>query len=122
VRVLRFYLETHRPRLARPGNAFLFPAGPGHKATNTLGTQMSERVFRRTSIMINAHLFRHLAAKLILEATPGAYGIVQDVLGHRDQATTRGYYAGAEMAAAARHYDGVVRQRRAALRGKEPGQ
>ena len=55
--------------------------------------------------------------ELILEATPGAYGVVQDVLGHRDAATTRNYYAGSETAAAARHFDAVIRQTRATLRG-----
>ena len=116
VAILRQYLDRYRPRLAAAGNDYLFPSGSGHKATNSLGTMLSEKVHRRTGLAINAHLFRHLSAKLILEATPGAYGIVQDVLGHRDPATTRGHYAGSEAAAAARHYDGVVRATRSHLR------
>jgi integrase len=118
VRVLRIYLKDYRPLLADPASSFLFPSGKGHKATNSLGTLLTERVFRRTGITINPHLFRHFSAKLILEETPGGYGIVQDVLRHRDMATTRGHYAGAEATAAARHYDGVVRQQRQRLRGE----
>jgi site-specific recombinase XerD len=117
VALLQEYLGRYRPRLAERGNDHLFPSGRGHKAANTLATALSQQVFRRTGLEVNPHLFRHLAAKLILEATPGAYGIVQDVLGHRDAATTRNYYAGSETAAAARHFDAVIRQTRAALRG-----
>lgn len=116
VRVLRIYIEDYRPLLAGPGNNFLFPSGKGHKAPNSLGTYLSERLFQRTGIAMNAHLFRHLAAKLMLEERPGDYGSVQDLLGHRDMATTRGHYAGSEAAAAARHYDGVVRRQRERLR------
>jgi integrase len=114
--VLREYLDRYRPRIASPGNDHIFPSGAGHKATNSLGTAISRLIFERTGLQMNAHLFRHFAAKLILEATPGAYGIVQDVLGHRDAATTRGHYAGSETAAAARHFSGVVHRTRTALR------
>jgi integrase len=114
-RLLREYLDRYRPRLASPGNDYVFPSGSGYKATNSLGTAISKLIFRRTGLQMNAHLFRHFAAKLILEATPGAYGIVQDVLGHRDLTTTRGHYAGSETAAAARHFSGVVQRTRAAL-------
>jgi integrase len=117
VAVLEEYLGRYHKRLAQPGNDHIFPSGRGHKATNSLGTAVGKQIFRRTGLEMNAHLFRHLAAKLILEATPGAYGIVQDVLGHRDAATTRSHYAGSETAAAARHFDAVMRQTRAALRG-----
>jgi site-specific recombinase XerD len=121
VAVLQEYLARYRPRLAAPGNDYIFPSSRGHKATGTLGPALSKQIFRRTGLDMNPHLFRHLAAKLILEATPGAYGIVQDVLGHRDAATTRSHYAGSETAAAARHFDAVVRQTRAALRGNRRG-
>jgi integrase len=116
VAVLQEYLTCYRPRLAELGNDHIFPSGRGHKADVTLSTALSKHIFRRTGLEVNAHLFRHLAAKLILEATPGVYGIVQDVLGHRDAATTRSHYAGAETAAAARHFDAVIRQTRAAMR------
>jgi integrase len=113
--VLHEYLDRYRPRLAPMGNDYVFPSGAGHKATNSLGTAMSKLIFERTGLLMNAHLFRHFAAKLILEATPGAYGIVQDILGHRDLATTRGHYAGSETVAAARHFSDVVQRARAAL-------
>jgi integrase len=117
VSVLQEYLTRYRPRLAEPGNDHIFPSSGGHKSPITLSAALSAQIFRRTGLEMNVHLFRHLAAKLTLEATPGAYGIVQDVLGHRDATTTRRYYAGSETAAAARHFDAVMRQTRGALRG-----
>jgi integrase len=117
VAVLQEYLDRFRPRLAEPANDYIFPSGRGHKSIRTMGPALSRQILRRTGLEMNPHLFRHLAAKLILEATPGAYGIVQDVLGHRDAATTRNHYAGSETAAAARHFDTVMRQTRASLCG-----
>jgi integrase len=116
VAVMQEYLARYRLRLAEPGNDHIFPSGRGHKADVTLSTALSKHIFRRTGLEVNAHLFRHFAAKLILEATPGAYGLVQDVLGHRDAATTRSHYTGSETAAAARHFETVIRQTRTALR------
>jgi integrase len=54
---------------------------------------------------MNVHLFRHLAAKMYLEAFPGAYGIVRLLLGHKLLQTTIDAYCGTETTAAFRQYD-----------------
>jgi integrase len=116
VGLLRIYLEQYRPLLAEPGNAFLFPSGTGHLATSSLAARLKASVFRRTGLRVNPHLFRHFAGKLILTARPGAYGVVEHVLGHRDPTTTRTFYTGTETAAATRHFDALVQETRAQLR------
>jgi integrase len=116
VTLLQEYLRRYRPRLAARDNDHLFPSGAGHMSTNGFSTMLSAMVLRRTGLEMNVHLFRHLAAKVVLEHTPGAYGIVQDILGHRDPMTTRNFYAGSETVAATRHYDGVIRAERERLR------
>ena len=116
VDLLRLYLERYRPRLTHPGNAFLFPSGDGHLATNSLGARLTNSVLQRTGLRVNQHLFRHFAGKLILTARPGAYGVVEHVLGHRDPMTTRTFYTGTETAAATRHFDALVQETRAQLR------
>ena len=54
------------------------------------------------------HLFRHLAAMMILTNDPGAHGQVQTILGHKDIATTIKFYAGMEKPAAFRHFGSLV--------------
>ena len=116
VALLRQYLERHRPHIAPPGSDYLFasPSG-GHLATDSLGPQISRFVRQRTGLEVNPHLFRHLAAKLVLEDTPGGYGIAQDILGHKNPQTTRNFYAGTETTASLRHFEQVVLRKRAKL-------
>jgi integrase len=107
--LIDWYLRDHRPVLAVPGCTALFPSPSGKaKRKETLGLQIQEIVFARTGLTVNAHLFRHIGAKLFLDAVPGGYEVVRRVLGHKSIATTTSFYAGAETAAAVRHFDAVV--------------
>ena len=114
--LLRRYLERYRPHVAPSDSDLLFAARSGGTlASNTFGPQMSRFVRQRTGLEVNPHLFRHLAAKLVLEDTPGGYGIAQDILGHKDPMTTRNFYAGTETAASLRHFEQVVQRKRQAV-------
>jgi integrase len=116
VALLRQYQERYRPLVAPPDSDYLFaaPSG-GHLATDNLGPQISRFVRQRTGLEVNPHLFRHLAAKLVLEDTPGGYGIAQDILGHKNPMTTRNFYAGTETAASLRHFERIVQRKRGKL-------
>ena len=46
--------------------------------------------------MLHPHLFRHIAAKIILDGEPGAYGRARLTLGHRSVRTTETFYAGSD--------------------------
>jgi integrase len=54
---------------------------------------------------MNPHLFRHVIAKIAVEADPGAYFAVSRVLGHASMTTTMGHYLGTESKAAGKHLD-----------------
>jgi site-specific recombinase XerC len=45
-------------------------------------------------IHMNPHGYRHLAAKFLLDESPGAYREVQELLGHKKLETTAIFYAG----------------------------
>lgn len=45
-------------------------------------------------IHMNPHAYRHLAAKFLLDDSPGAYREVQELLGHKKLETTAIFYAG----------------------------
>jgi integrase len=107
------YLKRFHKLLAPPGCRMLWPsADGGHKRPTVLATQISACVRARCGIEMNPHLFRHLAAKLYLEAHPGAYGVVRMLLGHRSIATTIKAYCGTEYAAAFKAYDKMITDRR----------
>jgi hypothetical protein len=48
-----------------------------------------------------------------MQKNPGGHEVARRLLGHRTITTTIGFYAGMEVAAAVRHYDRHVAQRRA---------
>ncbi|MEQ9640309.1 MAG: site-specific integrase [Alphaproteobacteria bacterium] len=124
VALLDSYVSHFISVLAPGPTNWLFPRrhGDGHKAPGHLGDQIKREVFRLTGLEVHVHLFRHIAAKLYLDANPGGYEVVRRLLGHSSMDTTVRAYTGLEGAAAARHFDAViedVRQRVApARRGK----
>ena len=115
-RLLRLYVERFLPALARPGNDHLFPGRSGGAIERfSLGKQITAATLRATGCRVNPHLFRHLGAKRHLDAHPGEYGVVQRVMGHKSADTTTNVYCGFESAAAARHFDaGLLERRRVA--------
>ena len=109
IELVERYLREFRPHLATPNCTALFPGrSGGSKGTNTLGGQISQTIRSYTGIKMHPHLFRHVTAKIYLDANPGGYEIVRRVLGHRSIDTTTAYYTGQETAAAIRHFDHTI--------------
>jgi site-specific recombinase XerD len=109
VELIGRYLSQFRPALAPAGGTALFPGGSqGCKHGNTLREQIVDAVFTYIGMRVNPHLFRHIAAKLFLDANPGSYEVMRRVLGHRSIETTTAFYTGLETAAAVRHFDATI--------------
>jgi integrase len=109
VDLIERYIREFRPHLASPENRSLFPGvegGPKNQAF--FGTQISRTIRAHTGLRIHPHLFRHIAAKLFLDANPGGYEVVRRVLGHRSIDTTTFFYTGLETSAAVRHFDKTI--------------
>ena len=62
---------------------------------------------RRAGIVITPHQFRHLGAKNLLDANPGNFEGVKDLLGHKTIKTTI-IYAGINSRRAARHHQSLI--------------
>jgi integrase len=108
VRLIEHYLDKHRPALAPFTNTALFPTARGTKSDATLREQIIAVVHRHTGLRVNPHLFRHIAAKLYLDAHPGGYELIRRLLGHVSIETTIAFYTGLETAAAVRHFDATI--------------
>ena len=109
VELLDTYLRDFRPVLAAPGSTALFPGQEGQpKVAALLGAQISRAVRCYTGLIVHAHLFRHIGAKIYLDHHPGGYEVVRRVLGQRSMETTTAFYTGLETAAAVRHFDETI--------------
>ena len=69
------------------------------------------RVIRqRLGLQLSPHQFRHLGAKLALDAEPGNFETVRQLLGHKSSRTTTSSYAGISSRRAARHHRRLIEQ------------
>jgi integrase len=111
--VMDSYLARCRPLIAGDADGFLFPARKGGaKSPAQLAAQIKRTIRQETAIDLNAHAFRHLAAKLFLEAHPGEYETTRLILGHKSIATTIRAYCGLEQADALRRLDALIDRHR----------
>jgi len=121
LKLIDVYLTKFYGLLAPPGCRMLFPSlDGGHKRSSVLSHQMSTYVAKRCGAKTNPHLYRHLAAKLWLEAFPGAYGVVRMLLGHKNLKTTTDSYCGTEFKAAFIQYDQLLQKVRGSPNTRTP--
>jgi integrase len=63
---------------------------------------------KRVGLRLSAHQFRHLGAKVILDADPGNFETARQLLGHASLVTTVSAYAGISSRRAARHHQRLI--------------
>ena len=120
-KLLVSYLDKFRPRLIEHTSPWLFPGrNGGPKHPRVLAKQISDTIRQRTGLDVNPHLFRHIGAKLYLDAQPGGYEVVRQVNGNQSIGTTIRYYTGMETAAAVRHFDATILRLRASTKAPLP--
>jgi integrase len=103
------YSAHGRPIPVEDANGYLFPARKGGaKTPGQLAEQIKHTIVQETGIVLNAHAFRHLSAKLFLAAHPGEYETVRLFLGHKSLTTTVKAYCGLEQADALRRLDALI--------------
>jgi hypothetical protein len=117
--LLRFYLERCLPLLSH-GTPWLFPRNEGnHKRSGALGGQIQRFIKRHTGLTVNPHLFRSIAAIIILHRNPGAYEDVAQVLGTKTLAIVIKHYCREETKAALKRYDEMILELRGQVDGKQ---
>jgi integrase len=115
---VREYIDRYRSLFLPKANPYLFPGRKGPKDQSALRNQVTNTLFKHTGIRLTPHQFRHVAAKLLLDARPGHYEVVRKLLGHRNLSTVYESYSGTETQAAINLYDDVILDRKRGLSGK----
>jgi integrase len=110
---LKRHIAEFRPRLPEASGPYLFPGPSGGPRSTTAMADAIRRGMHRAGLEMNPHLFRHAIAKIAVEADPGAYLAVSQVLGHTTLDTTMGHYLGTESKAAGRHVDRLLNETKA---------
>jgi integrase len=114
VRMIDHHLVRRAPLLCPHGTPWLFPkrTGAGPMDPDQFSGRIKQRLARELGVTMNVHLFRHLAAKIFLDANPGAYEVVRQLLGHASLSKTLAAYAGFETGTATRLFADVLTQAR----------
>jgi integrase len=105
-------LSEYRNRIApkiigqRPDRLFVNADGTQKKQATV--ASIITNVLNERGIACTCHQFRHLSAKVMLDAQPGSFEAVRQLLGHRSLTTTVGAYAGIDSRRAARHHQRLV--------------
>jgi integrase len=111
--LLHDYLDHWRVHVRSRDSRWLFARLDGSPVPlATLRDGITKAVKRELGIAMTPHQFRHLAAKIVLDANPGAIALVKDLLGHRNIKTTLGFYAGMRTREAALAYDQILEKLR----------
>jgi integrase len=114
-KMLMEYRDRIAPKIIghRPDRLFVNIDG-SPKSPATVAWLIVNYAKRRAGIILTPHQFRHLNAKVLLDAEPGSFETVKQVLGHKNLKTTVGAYAGVDSRRAARHHQHLVEQALAA--------
>ena len=112
--IARMLIE-YRDQIARkilghkPARVFVNPDGTP-KTSQTLAWLIRRLSRKHAGIELSPHKFRHLAAKILLDDSPGAFELVKQLLGHQNLKTTANFYAGIDTRRAARHHYRLLRR------------
>jgi integrase len=124
--VLAERLQVYRSEIApavigeRPDAVFVTFRGKP-RSREAIKIAIEKTVLRYLGLKITPHQFRHLAAKINLDANPGAYELVRQLLGHKNLKTTVNNYCGRDTRRAARaHAELLMKLRESKLgRGRQ---
>ena len=108
------HLVSRTPLLCPSGTPWLFPRRDGHGPVDPsqLSSRLSKRIRSETGLVMNSHLFRHLAAMVWLDANPGAYEAARRLLGHSEISRTLDLYSGLEVRTATQAFARLVSEKK----------
>lgn len=114
--LIREWIDVYRPALLPQDNAtsrYLFPNQVGGHLAVGLATQsFKDLAARHGGLDLTPHGMRSFIGKLMLDDSPDAHPIVQELLGHRRLETTIKYYAPIQPIKARQRYQEILVRKR----------
>lgn len=108
-KMLAEYRDHIAPKVIGRRPDRLFVRGDGKPKSYAMVGQLIKRYLRRDAgIALTPHQFRHLSAKIMLDAEPGNFETVRQLLGHKNLKTTVNSYAGIDSRRAGRHHQNLI--------------
>ncbi len=109
VKLLMEYRDRIAPKVIgrRPERVFVNADGTP-KSQAMVALLIKSYLARRAGIVLTPHQFRHLGAKIMLDAEPGSIENVGQMLGHKNRKTTANFYAGIDSRRAGRHHQRLI--------------
>jgi integrase len=115
-KLLLSYIQEFRPSLCDEPSDFLFPNQKGGKRNvRSFSTGLSATIERHTGLVMHAHLFRHLALKILDKEKPGSVEIGRRLLGHRNIQTTLSSYSESNAQVAHKLFEAIIDNKRAEI-------
>jgi integrase len=118
------YRDHFMPKLIGEVPTKLFVNANGMpKTKQAFGVLITNYVRRRAGINLTPHQTRHLSAKVLLDAQPGGFEIVRQLLGHKNLHHTVSSYAGIDSRRAGQHHQRLIEEALSAQspsRGRKP--
>jgi integrase len=111
-RLLRFRNEIAPTFIGRRPECVFFRRDGRPKGQAAVAIGICKTIKRHLGIKMTPHQFRHLCAKIILDANPAAYELVRQMLGHSSAKTTTNFYAEPDTRRAGRAHADLIRQLR----------
>jgi integrase len=108
-KMLLEYRDRIAPRIIsrRPTRLFVKADGTP-KGARSVARLITFYTKARAGIVLSTHQFRHLSARVLLDAQPGGFESVRQILGHKNAQTTVNAYAGIDRRRAARHHQHLI--------------
>jgi site-specific recombinase XerD len=107
--ILDTYQQCYLPLLqhGKSGDHLFISMTGKQKRPSELSTQLTKFIQDQTGLIMNVHLFRHLAGYIFLKEH-GEYEPVRQLLGHKSLNTTIAFYTGLEVEANLARYDAIL--------------
>ena len=92
-KMLRAYKSIISEYVSSPEQPLFINPDGSQKGSAVIGSLIENALHRELGVRMTTHQFRRLAAKIMLDADPGAYETLRQLLGHKNLKTTVNYYA-----------------------------